>query len=103
MSPMIKVSALYGHPADPAAFERHYHPVHMPIAAKMPNLMRYETALFLPNPDGSKPAYYRIFEAWYESAEMMQGSMASPEGQATVADLANFASGGVTILVSQVD
>jgi uncharacterized protein (TIGR02118 family) len=103
MSLMVKVSALYGHPSDPAAFERYYHPVHMPLAAKLPHMLRYETALFLPIADGSKPAYHRIFEAWFDSAEKVQTSMASPEGQATVADVPNFASGGVTILVSQVD
>jgi uncharacterized protein (TIGR02118 family) len=100
---MIKVTVLYGHPTDPAVFERYDHQVHMPLATKLPNLLRYETAVILPNPDGSKPAYYRSFEAWYDSPEVMQASMASPEGQATVGDLANFASGGVTILASQID
>ncbi len=33
----------------------------------------------------------------------LQAMPASPEGQALVADLANFATGGVTILVTQVD
>jgi hypothetical protein len=34
--------------------------------------------------------------------EAMQESLASPEGQATTSDLANFASGGATITVSEV-
>jgi uncharacterized protein (TIGR02118 family) len=36
------------------------------------------------------------------SQEQLQRSLSSPEGQAVVADLPNFASGGVTILVSEV-
>lgn len=100
---MIKAIVLYGHPTDPGGFESYYHQVHMPLAAKMPNLLRYETAVVLPNPDGSKPAYYRIFAGWYDSLETMQASMASPEGQAAVGDLANFASGGVTFVISQID
>jgi uncharacterized protein (TIGR02118 family) len=100
---MIKVTALYGHPADPATFERYYREVHMPIVATMPNVVRNETARILPNPGGGQPAYYRSFEAWYESVKTMQASMASPQGQAVVADLANFASGGVTILAAQIE
>ena len=33
----------------------------------------------------------------------MQHSLASEEGQATVADLENFATGGVTIFFSEID
>ena len=33
----------------------------------------------------------------------MQETMASPEGQATSADLANFATGGVTMLIGVVE
>lgn len=66
-------------------------------------LRAYETARILPNPDGTQPTYYRSCGAWYESAETKQALMASSQRQATVADLANFASGGVTIMASQID
>ncbi|PJN95729.1 hypothetical protein CNY89_06780 [Amaricoccus sp. HAR-UPW-R2A-40] len=33
---MIKLTALYGHPTDPDAFETYYAKTHMPLVAKMP-------------------------------------------------------------------
>ena len=35
---MAKVFALYKTPADPAAFDRYYRDVHLPIAKKIPGL-----------------------------------------------------------------
>lgn len=54
-------------------------------------------------PDGSQPPYYRIAELWFDSQEDLQGSTSSPEGQATVADIATFATGGATVLIADVD
>ena len=96
---MIKATLLYGHPADPAAFEKYYAETHLPIAAKMPGVEKLELTKFFASPDGSKAAYYRQAELYFSSPEQLQQTMNSPEGQAAVADLANFASGGVTMLI----
>ncbi len=32
---MVKLTVLYGHPTDPAAFDRHYQEVHIPLARTM--------------------------------------------------------------------
>ncbi len=100
---MVKITVLYGHPDDPAAFEEYYANTHMLIVPKIPNLLRYEAARVVATPDGSEPPYYRIFEGHFEDMEQMQGGMGSEEGQAAVADLQNFATGGVTIFISEVD
>jgi uncharacterized protein (TIGR02118 family) len=100
---MVKVTALYGPPADPAAFERHYADAHMPLVYKIPGLGRIEEARVIGTPDGSPAPYHRLFEFWFDGPEQMQAALGSPEGQAAVADLANFATGGVTIVVSEVD
>lgn len=99
---MIKLTVLYGHPTDTAAFEDHYANTHLPKAAKMKGHSKLELTKFLSAPDGSKPAYYRMAEFWFSSPEAMQTAMGSPEGQATAADLANFATGGATLLVGSV-
>ncbi len=52
--------------------------------------------------DGNRAAYYRMAEFWFASAEAMQTTMRAPEGQATGADLANFATGGVILLTGTV-
>jgi len=99
---MIKLVVLYGHPDDPAAFEDHYVNAHFPLADRMPYVRRAEMAKAMPGPDGSPPPFYRVAEVYYDSLEDLQASNDSPEGEATRADLENFATGGVTVLVADV-
>jgi len=63
---------------------------------------RFEARRAVGTPDGSEPPYYRIAELWIES-EALQRTIATQEGQATVADVANFATGGATVLIARVD
>jgi uncharacterized protein (TIGR02118 family) len=98
---MVKATVLYGRPTDLEAFERHYAGTHLALAARIPHVIKAEVARVVGTPDGSTPPYYRIAELWFESMEQLQGGLGSPEGQAAVADLPNFATGGVTILISE--
>lgn len=98
---MVKLTVLYGHPTDPAAFETYYAATHLPLVEKMTGLSRTEFTRVLPNADGSPPPYYRITELWWESLEAMQATLGSPAGQAAVGDIPNFATGGVTVLSSK--
>ncbi len=100
---MVKLTVLYGPPTDPAAFERHYTETHMPLVERIPGALRFETAKVVGTPDGSPPPYHRVFEFWFASQDQMQASLGSPAGQAAVADIPNYATGGVTLLVSEVD
>ena len=100
---MIKLTALYGHPTDAAEFENYYAATHMPLVAKMSGVRRYEKAKVVGTPAGDKPPYHRMFEAWFDSEAALGAAMDSPEGRAVVADLANFAPGGVTIVISAVE
>ena len=100
---MIKITVLYGQPVDPASFETYYFKTHMPLVAKINGVVKAETTKFLPGPDGSNPSYYRMAEVYFENPEELQKALDSPEGKATTDDLANFASGGVTIIMGSVD
>jgi uncharacterized protein (TIGR02118 family) len=100
---MVKVTVLYGHPTDPEAFEEYYANEHVPIAAKIPNVQRFESGRVMSTPDGEEPEYHRIAELWFESAEQMQSSMGSEEGLAATGDIPNFATGGATVLISEVE
>ncbi len=99
---MIKVTVLYGHPTDSLAFESYYGSTHMPLVGKINGIVKAEVTKFLPNADGSKPEYYRMAELYFETPEDMQAGLGSPEGKATTDDLANFATGGVKMLVGTV-
>ena len=99
---MIKLTILYGHPTDPVAFERYYAETHLPLAAKIEGLRRTEYSKAIAPADGSPAPFYRIAELWFESLADLQAVMATPEAQATAADIANFATGGATRLISEV-
>lgn len=99
---MIKLTVLYGHPADSAAFESYYNSKHMEIADKIPGVARWELTRFTGSADGGKPAFYRMAELYFESLEKMESSLQSAEGMAALRDLPNFATGGVTVMVGRV-
>jgi uncharacterized protein (TIGR02118 family) len=100
---MVKATVLYGHPTDADAFEKYYAETHTPIALAMKGVDKMELTKFLSAPDGGKPAYYRMAELYFAGPAEMQHSMSSPEGQATAADLTNFATGGVTMIIGAVE
>lgn len=95
---MMKVTVLYGHPTDAEAFEKYYSETHLPMVAKVQGILKAEVTRFLPNIDGSKPLYYRMAELHFESPDIMQETLNSPDGQEIARDLGNFATGGVNIL-----
>ncbi len=100
----IKLMVLYGHPPDPEAFEKYYLGVHMPLVHAIRGSRRMEAAKCLPQADGSPPAFYRVFEMWFDSPEEMAAVFATPEGMKVRADVANFTAGTtVTRLVCNLD
>ena len=96
---MPKIIVLYGHPKDVEAFEKYYNEKHLPLAATMEGVARLELTKIFGTPDGQKAEYHRMAELYFTSIEQMQETMSSPEGQATVNDLSNFATGGVNVMV----
>jgi uncharacterized protein (TIGR02118 family) len=100
---MMKVTVLYGHPTTPDQFEKYYRGTHLPLAAKMKGVARIELTKFVAGPDGGKPAFYRMAELYFTTQAQMDQSLGSPEGQATVADLPKFATGGVTMVIGSVE
>ncbi|MFT6204484.1 MAG: hypothetical protein ACJAZY_002020 [Spirosomataceae bacterium] len=100
---MIKLTVLYGHPTDSAAFEQYYANTHMPLVGKINGIAKAEATKFMDEADGSKAAFYRMAELWFADMDALQAGMGSPEGQATAADIANFATGGVTMVTGAVE
>jgi len=96
---MMKVTVLYGHPTSSEEFEKYYKDTHLPLVAKMEGMARSELTKFIDGPDGGKPAFYRMAELYFATEKQMDETMGSPEGQAAVADISQFATGGVTVVV----
>jgi uncharacterized protein (TIGR02118 family) len=93
-----KLYAFYGSPDDPAAFDKHYRDVHTPLVLAMPNLVGFAVSRRMAAPAEGEPEHYVIAEMTFRDTAGMEASLASPEGEAAVADLANFATGGVTVM-----
>ncbi len=51
---MVKITALFGDPEDPNAFEEYYASTHVPLVHKIPDLQRFEAARAIATPDGSE-------------------------------------------------
>lgn len=99
---MPNLVVLYPHPTDSEKFEADYE-LHLlllhdktgiPFEAKP-----YTATKFYPNPDGSAPAFYRMFMMPFESMEALQGAMSSPGMQEAATDAVRISSGGAPVVM----
>jgi uncharacterized protein (TIGR02118 family) len=98
---MVKLIVAYGAPEDTEAFERHYAETHRPLVDKIPDLDRFEAGRVLGTPDGSPAPYYYMAELSFKDMDTLQAALGSPAGQAAAGDVANFATGGATLMIAE--
>mgnify|MGYP003433592086 FL=1 len=96
---MAKLFAVYQQPKDTAVFDNYYFNKHVPLAKTVPGLRSYEVTRGDVMGMGGKHAAYLVAVLEFDSMEAIGAAMASPQGQATAADLANFAGAGVDVLM----
>lgn len=94
---MFKIMVLYPTPDDPEHFKKYYLETHLPLAAHLPGLKSSRYAFDVAAPGGPSP-YFCIWEGEFEDAAAAGAAMQSEAGQRVGADVANYASGGHTIL-----
>jgi uncharacterized protein (TIGR02118 family) len=97
-----QVLELYNVPADPTAFEQYYRGTHIPIGKRLPGLRSYVVNKGPLASAGGAP-YYLVAVLSFDSMDAIQAAMGAPEGQAMLADVPNFATGGVTILMYETE
>lgn len=95
---MYRLTVLYGHPTDPDEFDRYYEETHLPLAKTMKGLKGWTLGKCEAISAGEESPYYMIVGLFAESREALETMLETPEGKATVADLANFATGGATFM-----
>jgi uncharacterized protein (TIGR02118 family) len=100
---MAKIFALYKRPADTAAFERYYFERHVPLANKIPGLRDYEITRGPIAAMGGSAPYHLIATLSFDSRAALDAALASPQGQATAGDVANFATGGADVLIADTE
>lgn len=99
---MVKLIAIYAKPDDPAAFERHYREVHMPLALKLPGLKKCELGWVRGSP-GGEPRYHLVAELYFEDKAALKAALNSPEGAATAKDVMGFAGKIIHMLIADVE
>lgn len=100
---MIQLTVLYGHPQDPAAFDRHYREAHAPLARTIPGLKGFTVTRPTSLAPQEHSPYYLIANLYFEHMGAVQAALESPEGQAAAGDLQNFATGGAALVIGEVE
>ncbi len=95
---MYRLSAIYGRPTDPEAFDRYYREVHIPLASRMVGLRSWKLTWSTAQTGDDLPPIHLIADLYADDETAMEAILASPEGIAAREDLANFVTGGVTFL-----
>ncbi len=96
------VMVLYNHPKDTVAFEKYYAEKHVPLFAAHAQeigVTRAELVKYAATADGKAPSLYRVADLRWDSKAAMEKGVATPGFKAVAADLANFATGGWTVLI----
>jgi uncharacterized protein (TIGR02118 family) len=99
---MVKLTVLYGPPTDADAFDSYYMQKHVPLADALPGIRRNEVSKVGRSLDGSVPPYHLVAELHFDDSDALKAALGSPEGRAAAADMANFATGTVTMIISEV-
>jgi len=96
---MAQLVVMYKTPKDTAAFDKHYFEKHVPLAKKIPGVREYEVSQGpVATPTGPS-GYHLVAVLQFDNLAAIQGAFASPQGQAAVADVQTFATGGVDIFM----
>jgi uncharacterized protein (TIGR02118 family) len=95
---MVRITSLHGFPADPEQFDRYYRDVHTPIVQRIPGVRNIRFGRAIRTVDGEAAPYYLISDVYFDDMAALESALASSEMQEAIADVPNFATGGVTIM-----
>ena len=98
-----KITVIYDNPADPDAFESAYEAEQLEAARKFPGQIRFEASKVWPKEDGSPTPAYRMIDIYYPDYDAAVAAVSTPEAGAFFGALGELATGGVRILMSDVE
>jgi uncharacterized protein (TIGR02118 family) len=96
---MAQLVVMYKTPRETAAFDTHYFEKHVPIAKTIPGVRKYQVSRGPVETPGGPSGYHLVATLTFDDIAAIQKAFASTEGQAAVADVQSFATGGVDILM----
>ncbi|MBO9584430.1 MAG: EthD family reductase [Flavobacterium sp.] len=83
---MAKMTVIYKTPKDIASFEKHYFDVHIPLAKKLPGLIKYEISNGSVISLTGQSDVFLVANLYFESLEAMMESFKTDIGQQCAAD-----------------
>jgi len=83
---MARMVVIYKAPKDPAAFDKHYLEVHVPLAKQLPGLRKYEVSRGPIAVPAGGPGFHMVATLQFDSLASIQAAFATPEGRACGAD-----------------
>jgi len=95
---MAQVVVMYRTPKDAQAFDKYYFETHVPMARKIPGVRKYVVSRGPVATPAGPSDFHLIATLEFDDVAAIQRAFASPEGQAAVADVQKFATGGVDLL-----
>lgn len=83
---MARMVVIYKKPKDPTAFDKHYFEVHVPLAKKLPGLIKYEVSKGSVIALAGAQDPYLIGILYFDSLAAIKEAFASECGKACAAD-----------------
>ena len=98
-----KITVIYDNPTVPAAFESAYDSEQLEAARRIPGHVRFEASKVWPKEDGSPTPAYRMIDLYYPDYAAANAAVATPEAGAFFEAMARLSTGGVRVLMSDVE
>lgn len=76
---MHRLTVQYAQPADPAAFEKEYADVHVPLVRALPGLARFTLSRPRSLGPAEAPAPFLVAEMWFDDAHSLKAALHSPQ------------------------
>jgi uncharacterized protein (TIGR02118 family) len=100
---MARLVAMYKTPKDAAAFDNYYFSTHVPLARKIPGLRKYEVSKGAVVTPAGPSGFHLIATLYFDNLAAIAAAFASPEGQRAAADVQIFATGGVDMVMFDIE
>jgi uncharacterized protein (TIGR02118 family) len=97
-----KITFLYDNPSDAEAFEAGYAD-NLALAKALPGVTKVETSKVWPKEDGTPTPAYRSVDLYFADYDTASAAVATEEAGALFPSVFGLATGGVTILFSDIE
>src|SRR5262249_15403190 len=100
---MIRVVALHNPPVELSSYDDYYVNVHMPLVRRVPGVRNIRFRRVLRAADGGPPPVFLVSGGDFGHGAALALALASPEMAEAFADVPNFATGGVSIMICEAE